>query len=213
MLAGHSFGGQDLTTIAAHYPDRIAGLIYLNSAEDPTLTAADYGAKPPEGKRLPEALRKPDSPDKSSPGAYRKWQLRTHGVAFPESEVRQLYSVRPDGTLGQYQVPEEVRAAMVKGLTKPDLARIRVPVLAFFADSPTMSELLTKYKPATKDEESALAEKRAFDVAMIERHISDLQVGMPKAKIVRVPSANFYVFLSNPDELVRHIRKFLTELR
>ena len=37
VLAGHSFGGQDLTTLGAAYPDRIAGIVYLNSAEDATL--------------------------------------------------------------------------------------------------------------------------------------------------------------------------------
>jgi pimeloyl-ACP methyl ester carboxylesterase len=213
VLAGHSFGGQDLTTIAEHYPDRSAGLIYLNSAEDPTLAAADYGAKPPDGKRLPAVLKKPAAPDKSSPAGYRRWQLRTHGMAFPESEVRRLYSVRSDGTLGEYQVAKEIRDAMVTGISKPDFSRIRVPVLAFFADTPKMSELLAKYHPASKDEEAALAEKRAFDAAIVERHIRDLQTGVPTARIVRLPSANFYVFVSNPDDLVHSIRSFLGELR
>jgi pimeloyl-ACP methyl ester carboxylesterase len=213
VLAGHSFGGQDLTTIATHYPERTAGLIYLNSGEDPTLTAADYGAKPPDGKRLPKPLRTPDSPDKSSPAAYRTWQLRTHGVAFPESEVRHLYSLRSDGTLGEYQVPKEVRRAMENSLIKPDFARIRVPVLAFFAEPPTGSELLAKYNPATEDELAALKEKRAFDAVMLERHIRDLRAGVPEARVVRLPGANSYIFLSNPDELVREIRSFLDELR
>jgi non-heme chloroperoxidase len=213
VLAGHSFGGQDLTTIATHYPERTAGLIYLNSGEDPTLTAADYGTKPPDGKRLPKLLRTPDSPDKSSPVAYRTWQFRTHGVAFPESEVRRLYSVRSDGALGEYQVPKEVRRAMENSLIKPDFARIRVPVLALFAEAPNGSELLAKYKPATEEEVAALKEKRAFDAAMLERHIRDLRAGVPDAMVVRLPGANFYIFLSNPDELVREIRRFLDELR
>jgi pimeloyl-ACP methyl ester carboxylesterase len=213
VLAGHSFGGQDLITIAEHYPGRIAGLIYLNSAEDPTLMAADYGAKPRNGTRLPAALKRPDAPDKSSLIGYRNWQLRTHGVAFPESEVRHLYSVRTDGTLGEYQVPKQIRDAMVTGLIKPDFGRIRVPVLAFFADTPEISELLAKYNPASKDEEAALSEKRAFDAAILERHVRELQTGVPNARIVRLPSANYYVFLSNPGELVREIRIFLSELR
>jgi pimeloyl-ACP methyl ester carboxylesterase len=37
VLAGHGFGGQDLITIGAQRSDRIAGLVFLNSAEDPTL--------------------------------------------------------------------------------------------------------------------------------------------------------------------------------
>jgi len=34
ILAGHSFGGQDLSVIGAMHPDRVGGLVYLDSAED-----------------------------------------------------------------------------------------------------------------------------------------------------------------------------------
>src|ERR1022692_3991727 len=35
VLVGHSFGGQDLSTLGAEHSDRIAGLVYLNSARGP----------------------------------------------------------------------------------------------------------------------------------------------------------------------------------
>src|ERR1700682_4649000 len=37
VLAGHSFGGLDLLTIAAQHPTLVAGLVFLNSGDDPTL--------------------------------------------------------------------------------------------------------------------------------------------------------------------------------
>jgi hypothetical protein len=91
---------------------------------------------------------------------------------------------------------------MENSLVKPDFARIRVPVLAFLGEPPTDSEMLTKYKAATKDEEAALKEKRAFDAALLERHIRALRAGVPDGRVVRVRGANSYIFLSNPDDLV-----------
>ena len=213
VLAGHSFGGQDLSTIAANYPDRIAGIIYLNSAEDPTLKMSDYGAMPPDLNRLPLAMRKPPSPDKRTLAAYRSWQLRTQGIALPEPELRQLYTVNPDGTLGDYLVPKKVRDAMAAGLKKPEYARIRVPVLAFFAIPADVSQLAQQYGAGTPDERSAVEQKRNFDLAIVKRQMADVQKGVPGARVVELPGANFYIFLSSEAELLREIRPFVAALR
>lgn len=83
VLVGHSFGGQDLDTIGAKHQERVAGLIYLNSAEDPTLGPDDFGVQPPDGKRLPSALRASAPTDHSSFQAYRESQFRATGSGFP----------------------------------------------------------------------------------------------------------------------------------
>jgi pimeloyl-ACP methyl ester carboxylesterase len=216
VLAGHSFGGQDLSTIGAEYPDRTAGLIYLCSAEDPTLKLSDYGvppgARPPDAKRLPASMRNSAEPDKRSFAAYRSWQLRTHGVAFPESELRQLYAANPDGTLGEYSVSKRVRDALFAGLRKPEYRRIRVPVLAFSNLPPDIKEQIERYKPETPDERRAMEEKYPLDLAFARIRIRDLQKGVPQARVVEVPGANVYIFLSNQGELIREIHSFMAAM-
>ena len=78
ILVGHSFGGQDLTVIGATQPTRIAGLAYLDSAEDTTLEPVE-GLDP---DKLPAAMRAKSSPDMSSFAAYREWQQKTGGLGF-----------------------------------------------------------------------------------------------------------------------------------
>jgi pimeloyl-ACP methyl ester carboxylesterase len=213
VLAAHSFGGQDMTHLAGRHPNRVAALIYLNSAEDTTLSPEDIGMKPPEAKRLPVLLRRQDPEDRSSPGAYRSWQKKTHDVAFPESEVRQLYGVNPDGTLGSYRVAKSVREAMAAGLVKPDYQSVRVPVLAIFCRPPGTDQMIARYQPATSDERAALEEKHAFENAFISRQIHELRRGIPAAQIVEIPGGNPYVFLSHPSKLAQHIRDLVTTLR
>src|SRR5260370_15745283 len=77
VLIGHSFGGTDQTILAENYPERIAALVYLDSAGDPTVR--DYGVKPPDGKRLPASKRERPHPDFSSIQGYQLWQKRTYG--------------------------------------------------------------------------------------------------------------------------------------
>ena len=215
VLVGHSFGGQDLTTLGAAHPGRIAGLVYLNSAEDPTLRLADYagyGVQPVDREKLPAAMRNPPSPDYRSFQAYRDWQMRTHGVAFPESELRQLYAANPDGTMGRDLVPQKVRDAIFKGVQKPDYARIRVPVLAFFAGSPSLQDQIERYKPKDAEERAAMEQQYAGHVAIQKRHMRDLQMGVPTARVIELPRANFYIFLSNEADVLRELRAFVAGL-
>ncbi len=212
VLVGHSFGGQDLTTLAANHPNRMAGLVYLNSAEDPTLAFSQYGVEPVDEKKLPAAMRTPPAPDYSSFQAYRAWQSRTHGIAFPESELRQLFAANPDGTMGRYLVPKSVRDAMAAGVRKPDYGRIRVPVLAFFASPRSLEDQMQQYKPQNAEERAAMERKLQVDLAIIKRHKRDLQNGMPNARVVELRPANFYIFLSNEAAVIRELRAFVAGL-
>ncbi len=213
VLAGHSFGGQDLSTLGANYPNRIAGLVYLNSAEDPTLKFSDYGVEPGDGGKLPAAMRSPPAPDLRSFPAYRAWQVQTHGVAFPEPELRHLYAANPDGTMGRYLPPKNVRDAMAASLVKPDYARIRIPVLAFFAAPRPFEEEMQRFPPRNAEERAAMEHKFKVDLAIKNRHILDLKTGVPAARVIELPQSNFYIFLSNEADLLREMRPFVVALK
>jgi non-heme chloroperoxidase len=209
VLAGHSFGGQDLHVLGAAHPDRAAGLVYLNSAEDTSLSP---NLKPPDKSQLPEAMRRATEPDKGSFNAYRNWQRKTYGMAFPEAELRQLYAANADGTLGRYLVSEEVRDAMFAGIAKPDYARIRVPVLAFYALPVALEDQMKKYQPQNAAEGSAMGLTYGFDLAWVARNADALKRRVPDARIVELPGANSYLFLSNEADVLRELRAFLAEL-
>jgi pimeloyl-ACP methyl ester carboxylesterase len=210
ILIGHSFGGQDQTILAENHPERIAALVYLNSAEDPTVT--DYGVKPPDGRKLPTVKRATPNPDFSSFQEYRAWGKRTYGVAFPEAELRQRYAVNPDGTVGKDLGSPEVRQAMFDGLEKPDFTRIKVPVLAFFRAPISREDEVLKYQPQNEGERSAVEQQYRFDLAVRNRHIQDLKNGVPSARIVELPNANFYIFLSNQADLLCELQTFVEKL-
>lgn len=210
VLMGHSFGGQDQTILAENHPERIAGLVYLNSAEDPTVT--DYGVKPADGSKLPSAARERPKPDFSSFQAYRASQVLIQDIAFPESELRQVYAANPDGTVGSYLGSGKVREAMFRGLEKPDFARVKVPVLAFFVAPVSLNDEIRKYQPQTEEERAALEQQYRFDMAVRDRHMQDLKKGVPSARVVELSNANFYVFLSNEADLLRELPTFVKGL-
>ena len=184
VLARHSWGGQDLTIVGAQHPDRVAGLVYLNSAEDPTLVLSDYGLKPMDLSKLPASVRSPDRPDFRSFQAYREWQLKAHGVVYPESELRQMYAANPDGTVGRFLGSQKVRDAIFAGRQKPDFAHIRVSVLAFFTSPASLGQEIEKHKPQNDDERAAMEENYPATITIWDRHVRDVQAGVPGARVL-----------------------------
>ena len=87
-----------------------------------------------------------------------------------------------------------------------------MPVLAFFAAPISLEDYIRKYKPQNEDERAALEQQYRFDQAVQDRHIQDLKKGVPSARIVELPNANFYIFLSNEADLLRELRSFVKEL-
>ena len=127
--------------------------------------------------------------------------------------MRSLYAANPDGTIGRYLPPKKARDAIFAGRQKPDYARIRVPVLAFFASAPSVESEVQRYKPQNADERAAVERKHAVDVAIKSRHMRDLQRGVPAARVIEVPGANYYIFLSSVPALLREMRAFMAVLR
>jgi non-heme chloroperoxidase len=181
ILVGHSCGGGILHTLGGQHPDRIGGLVYLDAAEDPTLKLADYPAVTVDLSKLPKAVRvqKP--------------------VEFPEAERRQLEE-RP-------LTPAIRRAIVQDHNVRPDYAGIRVPVLAIYRTT-TLAQALEQFDPQTEEQRAALVTGYAASRAMLEKWESDLRTGVPDARIVELPGANLYMFLSHEADIIREIRAF-----
>lgn len=211
-LAGHSFGGEDLFTIGAQHSTLVAGLVFLDSADDPTLPSSAYGVEEVDTKRLPASMTPEPEPDHSSFQAFREWQLKAHGVMMPEAELRQRYPVKSDGSMGEDSTPKWVRDAIFAGIQKPRYSSIQVPVLAILAVPFPLDEQFKKYQPRTADERSAMEQKYAMGEAFTKRTVQDLKAGDPTAQIVTLPGASTYVFLSNENDTVHEMRSFVAGL-
>jgi non-heme chloroperoxidase len=181
ILVGSSCGGDILHTLDARNPERIGGLMYLDAAEDPTLTMADYSAPTVDRTHLPARAVAPQT------------------VSFPESETRQL-AERP--------LDENIRRAIVEhNRVRPDYARIRVPVVAIYRTM-TLAQVLQAFPPKNEQEREAVGLAYAAHRAMLSKWQGDLRAGVPDAKIIELPGANLYMFLSNEADVIRELRAF-----
>ena len=214
VLIGNSCAGQLLTTLGALRSDRLGGLVFLDAADDPTLTAKDYDPPFVDSSRLPASIKPRPAPDYRSFEAYRAAQRRDHGLAFPEAELRYLFAANADGSMGPSLLSPVIRKAITEDdRVKPEYARIRVPVLAMFRTPPPFEEVARERPPRNEQERTALSQQYAAERAMIARWQRDLLAGVPAARIVELPRANLFMFLSNEADILREVRTFAATLQ
>jgi pimeloyl-ACP methyl ester carboxylesterase len=209
LLVGNSCAGQVLTMFASQHSDRLSGLVYLDGATDPT--TPPYDPPLPDATTVPRPLRPTPPADRSSFKALT--QRPGLKVTFPEAEWRQLFAENPDGSVGESLMNLAIRQAItVDARVKPNYADIRVPVLAMYQAQRPFEEVAAEYDIRNEQERAALRQQYTAIRAMYTRWQQDLLAAIPTARIVELPGANLYMFLSNEADVLREIRAFADTL-
>jgi hypothetical protein len=72
--------------------------------------------------------------------------------------------------------------------------------------------VLAEYPPKSDEQLAALKQGYPALRAMLDKWQRDLLTGVPTAKIVELPDANLYMFLSNEADIIRELRAFAASL-
>lgn len=118
-------------------------------------------------------------------------------VTFPEAEQR----VAPF-------TPEVRQAITVGARMKPNYTGIRVPVLAMYQAQLPFDEVAKQFDVRNEEERAALRQYYAATRALYTRWQQELLSAVPTARIVELPGANLYMFLSNEADVIRELRAF-----
>jgi non-heme chloroperoxidase len=208
ILVGHSFAGAELSDIATRYPDRVAGLIYLEAA----YTFAFRSAEAPTMEEFQQIVRNPKTP---SPGpddlasfATLKTYMDRMGILMPNEELRQRWTETADGRPGERRTFPG-NATLTKGAK--EFSNVPLQALVIFANPHSLGPWLDN-----NPEPSVQAAVKAYSAAyesFTQRQAKAVADGMPKAKVVILPGANHSVFISNQTEVLEEMNAFMDRLR
>ena len=140
VLVGHSLGGEELSSIGSRYPDKIAGLIYLDAGYS-------YAFYAPGLDPIPEP---------------------------PKQQLPPIIAAIQDGMQRYTEIPP--------------------PILAIYA-------LPHAGLPDPTLDAKGEAIAKAFEAAL------------PNARVVRIPQANHFVFMSHEADVLREMESFLGTLK
>jgi non-heme chloroperoxidase len=209
LLVGHSIAGEELSSLAARYPLRAGGLVYLDAAGDRT-------APMPPMPSIRSAQPSPADRD-GSIKAFQAWQKTAMGMAFPESELRQVRVLGADGSVGAPRAPEFVSRAIFAGVKRPDYARMRIPALsiqslppASVAEGRATNTLIPGMFPGASD--SSVNEVFTAIRTVTRANTEAFEKGLTGSRNVELIGASHYNFLSHPDDVLREVRAFVKTL-
>jgi len=187
-----------MSSVASRYSDRVAALVYLDSAYS---YAFDNGKG--SDAREAQALRGPQPPppsrvDVASFSAFGKYDERVTGVRVPEAELRQQWE--SDGN-GRVIKPRDAPGGAMLGalfMAPKQYTTIPVPALVIFANPHSEGALVNPNSAAL--------------TALVTKQEQAIKNAVPTARVVELPNANHFVFLSNAADVLREMRRFVADL-
>jgi non-heme chloroperoxidase len=209
VLIGHSIAGDELSSLAARYPLRAAGLVYLDAVGDRS------APMPP----MPSvAMARPSAEDRRSISAFQAWEKTAMGRVTPESEIRQTSAIGAEGSVGGPLASGFVPKAIFGGVKRPDYARMRIPALSIQALPPaSVSEgrasntVIPAMFPGASD--SALNELFTAVRKITRAQTDAFTKELKGARNVELIGGSHHNFLSNPSDVLREIRAFVETLK
>lgn len=202
VLAGHSLGGDEITAFATRYPNRVAGLVYLDAALDHAGALKVEAALGPLFEHAPQ----PAAADLASAAGYQAYLRRLQGVEFPLGEVLAMMTFDTAGAVKGRRTADRVAQALVAQIGFLDYRGVRAPALALYADKKATDMLpFVAADSGVHARAAALVDSvRPWERGERVRFAREV----PGARVVAFAS-HHYQFLSHPVETERLMREWL----
>ena len=223
VLIGHSIGGYEITHFAATYPDRVAGVIYLDAGSDPVsadsirrahaaaLATLDGLPQPPAPVQNP-----PTDADSASAAAAWAYRVREGLTDNTESAVRTAYYYEGFNPYlaNKSPYPPKMLAAIRAGGATP-FNRVKAPAIFIMAERDSIQHQSKEVQAwAAADPANRAALQKSLDVTgsvtRAQREYNSRQ--LKGSKLVTIHGARHLIFMSHPDRVEKIMKDFLASL-
>ena len=206
VLVGHSIGGEELSSVGSRHPEKVSGQIYLDAGYSYAFYDRSNGDLFIDSVELQKKLEQL-IPGRGTPDLKPLVQelLQTILPQFEKDlqEMQKDLQAMPVPPMPPQSGGPTPAQAIIAGERK--FTDIRAPALAIFA-IPHASG------PAGNNDPVARAAAEARDLVRTGAQVKAFENGVPSARVVRLPNANHYVFLSNEADVLREMNAFLGSL-
>lgn len=204
ILAGHSIAGNEVTLFAGSHPQRVRGVVYLDTTFD-YATPAPW----PIDKDIDEELLAPPAPtpaDMASMAASIAYARLLQKRWWPATEAywRDSLAVLPDGSV-RPNTPDDVAASMdlLAHAFSPDYRAVLAPALVVHADPGSVRDMLPWVTPHSAP--AVVAEASRYLRAYRQAHAADcarIAHALPGSTLLTIANANHSDFLMEYESTV-----------
>jgi pimeloyl-ACP methyl ester carboxylesterase len=206
VLVGHSIAGEELSSIGSRYPEKVAGLIYLDAGYPYAYYDALRGDMAVDSNELRKELEQLVSPASTPEQKGQiKHLLETSLPQFEKDlhESQKLLEMMPDTPAPPNTPIIQIAAAVIRGEQR--FSWVKCPVLAIYAVPHNLG-------PEAGTDPTIRAAMAAADLDRTSAQAKAFESGIPSARVVRLPNANHFIFNSNEADVLREMNDFLAKL-
>ena len=187
VLVGHSIAGEELSSVASRYPERVSGLIYLEAGYSHALYSPALGDMIIDAKDVQHQLDLLFAATLQTPSDFASAEESVARFELDLKALNKRLSLQPPPPPRPANAPPPppILLAIVNGTQK--YTAIHVPVLAI-------------YRNSTNQAETSSAQANAF------------QAAIPQARVVRMDHADHFIFKSNERQVIDEMNAFLANL-
>ncbi len=206
VLVGHSLAGEELSSIGSRFPEKVAGLIYLDAGYGYAFYDKKHGETIFDFFKLKKQLDEFTSGQVRDPNQSMQEMLADASVF--EGDLQE--AVKRDPSVPELHPPHSAIPPIVLAINLggQKYTNIPVPILAIFACPHNFD-----FDRALRDNPSLKAKVEANDAFLTSRQADAFAAGVPSAHVVRLANADHYVFRSNETDVIREMNAFLSNLK
>jgi pimeloyl-ACP methyl ester carboxylesterase len=208
VLVGHSIAGEEMSSIGSRHPDRAAGLVYLDAGYAYAFYNQARGDLSLDLIALQEELKQLRSgPFDTRPVIQQLLETSLPRFERDLKETKDYLDAQPPAMLKAYASPSPDSTFRQAIATEEEkYTNIPVPILAIYAEP-------HGHAPAFAIKDSTVrAAADARDSATVETQAEAFAAANPSVRVVRLPHADHYVFISNQADVLREINAFIASL-
>jgi pimeloyl-ACP methyl ester carboxylesterase len=210
VLVGHSLAGEELSSIGSRFPEKVAGLIYLDAANPYAFynDSAMQGDTAVDSADLRTELEQLIAPLAPKEMKDRLTHLLEVSIPRIEKDLREGLKETeslPDSAPAPPDNPMFHAVAAVMRETEI-FSVVKSPILAIYAAPHDMRQ-------ASGGDAAKQATLEALDLARVKEQAKAVQAANPSAHVVLLPNADHFVFRSNEAEVLREMNAFIATLQ
>jgi non-heme chloroperoxidase len=205
VLVGHSLAGEELSSIGSRYPEKVAGLIYLDAGYGYAYYDKEHGETIFDFFQLKKQLDEFTSGQVRDP--KQSMQEMLAAAAVFEGDLQE--AMRHDPSVPELHPPSSAIPPILLAINLggQKYTKIPVPILAIFACPHNFD-----FDRTLRNNPSLKAEIVANDAFLTSRQADAFAAGVPSSHVVRLANADHYVFRSNETDVIREMNAFLSNL-
>lgn len=207
IFVGHSLAGDELSTLGASFPERVAGLVYLDAAYNrDALALLEEQEMNLSGRQPP--VPSPLSNELSSYQAMQGYFDRIGSVGGPEGSFMSSY----DFVNRRRTTDQRIGQAILSQLEAPRYELISAPAIAIYAIEDITEIIRPWFDPKDELLIQSATEAYYFKQRFQAEQISVFRRSMPHAEVIEIQGGDHAIHISHEDDVISAIQRLAASI-